>query len=52
MRAMNERILPRLVARSLGEYAVKLEKQKSALLTWMFVFWVGTMGTVVAILKL
>ena len=30
----------------------KLEKQKSALLTWMFVFWVGTMGTVLAMLKL
>jgi hypothetical protein len=30
----------------------KLEKQKSALLIWMFLFWVGTMGTVLAILKL
>ena len=30
----------------------KLEKQKSALLLWMFVFWVGTMGTVLAMLKL
>ena len=30
----------------------KLEKQKSAPLLWMFVFWVGTMGTVLAMLKL
>ncbi len=30
----------------------KLEKQKSALLIWMFVFWVGTMGTLAAMLKL
>jgi len=30
----------------------KLEKQRSALLAWMFVFWVGTMGTVLAMLKL
>jgi hypothetical protein len=30
----------------------KLEKLKSELLIWMFVFWVGTMGTVLAIVKL
>ena len=31
---------------------VKLEKQKSALLLWNFVFWVGTIGAVMAMLKL
>jgi hypothetical protein len=30
----------------------KLEALKSELLRWMFLFWVGTMGTVVALLKL
>lgn len=30
----------------------KLERMKSELLIWMFVFWVGTMGTVLAIVKL
>ena len=30
----------------------KLEKQKSALLLWNFVFWIGTIGTLVAMLKL
>jgi len=30
----------------------KLEGLKSELLRWMFLFWVGTMGTVLAILKL
>jgi len=30
----------------------KLEGLKSELLRWMFLFWVGTMGTVVALLKL
>ena len=30
----------------------KLEALKAELLRWMFLFWVGTMGTVVAILKL
>ncbi len=30
----------------------KLEKQRSGLLIWMFVFWVGTMGTMLAMLKL
>jgi hypothetical protein len=29
----------------------KLERLKSELLRWMFLFWVGTMGTVLAILK-
>jgi hypothetical protein len=31
---------------------VKLEKQKSALLFWNFVFWIGTIGALVAMLKL
>lgn len=30
----------------------KLEKQKSALLLWNFVFWVGTVGALAAMLKL
>ena len=30
----------------------KLERLKSELLRWMFLFWVGTMGTVLAIVKL
>jgi hypothetical protein len=30
----------------------KLEALKSELLRWMFLFWVGTMGTVLAIVKL
>jgi len=30
----------------------KLEGLKSELLRWMFLFWVGTMGTVLAIVKL
>lgn len=30
----------------------KLEKVKSYLLLWTFVFWVGTLGTVLAIVKL
>jgi len=30
----------------------KLAELKSELLKWMFVFWVGTMGTVLAIVKL
>ena len=30
----------------------KLEALKAELLRWMFLFWVGTMGTVLAIVKL
>ena len=30
----------------------KLEALKAELLRWMFLFWVGTMGTVLALLKL
>jgi hypothetical protein len=30
----------------------KLERMKAELLRWMFLFWVGTMGTVLAMLKL
>ncbi len=30
----------------------KLDQLKSELLRWMFLFWVGTMGTVLAIVKL
>ena len=30
----------------------KLSELKSELLRWMFLFWVGTMGTVLAVLKL
>lgn len=31
---------------------VKLEALKAELLRWMFLFWVGSMGTIVAVLKL
>lgn len=30
----------------------RLETLKAELIRWMFIFWVGTMGTVVALLKL
>ena len=41
-----------LVDTSYRQEFAKLEKQKSALLTWTIVFRVGTMGTVLAMLKL
>jgi hypothetical protein len=30
----------------------KLEAMKSELLRWLFLFWIGTMGSILAILKL
>ena len=39
-------------ARLQADLDAKLERMKSELLRWMFLFWVGTMGTVLAILKL
>lgn len=51
LQAMEERIVQsetRLEARM----DAKLEALKSELLKWMFLFWVGTMGTVLAIVKL
>jgi hypothetical protein len=45
----------RLEAR-MGEFEARtdarLQAMRADLLRWMFVFWVGTMGTVVALLKL
>lgn len=35
-----------------AKFDAKLEALKSELLRWMFLFWVGSMGTVIAILKL
>jgi len=39
-------------ARLEARMEARLEAMKSELLRWMFLFWVGTMGTVLAILKL
>ncbi len=44
--------LDALEAGLLARMDAKLERQKADLLKWMFLFWVGTMGTVLAILKL
>jgi hypothetical protein len=41
-----------LEASLLARMDAKLEAMKSELLKWMFLFWVGTIGTVLAILKL
>ena len=41
-----------LEASLLAKMDAKLEALKSELLKWMFLFWVGTMGTVLAIVKL
>jgi hypothetical protein len=41
-----------LEARLEARMDAKLADLKSELLKWMFVFWVGTMGTVLAIVKL
>jgi hypothetical protein len=30
----------------------KLERQKSELLRWMFLFWITTLGTLIALMKL
>jgi hypothetical protein len=35
-----------------GRLEAKLEQLKSELLRWNFLFWIGTLGTVVALLKL
>jgi hypothetical protein len=44
MAGLEERLTARMDA--------KLADLKAELLTWMFLFWVGTMGTVLAIVKL
>ena len=41
-----------LESRLLARMDTKVEALRSDLLKWMFVFWVGTMGTVLAMLKL
>ena len=40
------------VAHLEGRFDAKLEQLKSELLRWNFLFWIGTLGTVVALLKL
>ncbi len=39
-------------ARLEARMAAKVAELKAELLRWMFLFWVGTMGTVLAIVKL
>ncbi len=41
-----------LETRLLARMDTKVEALRSDLLKWMFLFWVGTMGTVLAMLKL
>jgi hypothetical protein len=41
-----------LEVRLMARMDTKIEALKSELLKWMFLFWVGTMGTVLAIVKL
>lgn len=50
-RLMDEKLRGQLGALE-GRVDVKLAALKAELLKWMFLFWVGTMGTVLAILKL
>jgi BMFP domain-containing protein YqiC len=55
MTAMEARIEARFAdmeARLEAKLDAKLEAMKSELLRWMFLFWVGSMGTILAILKL
>ncbi len=35
-----------------SEFAAKVAQLESRLIRWMFLFWVGTIGTLVALLKL
>ena len=51
LQAMEERIAQSEV-RLEARMDAKLADLKSELLKWMFLFWVGTMGTVLAIVKL
>lgn len=51
MKALEARFEARLAAGD-SRIDAKLEALKSELLRWMFLFWVGTMGTVLAVLKL
>ena len=51
LQAMEERIV-QSEARLEARMDSKLAELKSELLKWMFLFWVGTMGTVLAIVKL
>ncbi len=41
-----------LEANLIARMDLKIESLKAELLKWMFLFWVGTMGTVLAIVKL
>ena len=38
--------------KEIEDVRVELQKVKSEIIKWMFIFWVGTMGTVIAIMKL
>jgi hypothetical protein len=51
MAALEARLDARMEAME-ARMDAKLAELKSELLRWMFLFWVGTMGTVLAILKL
>lgn len=51
MGALETRLVSRMEAHE-ARVDFKLERMKSELLKWMFLFWVGTMGTVLAIVKL
>jgi hypothetical protein len=52
LEARTDAKLDRLAAELRGEFRAGLADLKSELLRWMFLFWVGTMGTLLAILKL
>ncbi len=52
LEARTDSKLDRLGTEMRGEFRSDLAELKSELLRWMFLFWVGTMGTVLAILKL
>ncbi len=51
MAAVEQRMTD-LETRLLARMDSKLEGMKADLLKWMFVFWVGTVGSILAILKL
>ncbi len=52
LEARTDAKLDRLGTELRGEFRSGMAELKSELLRWMFLFWVGTMGTVLAILKL
>jgi hypothetical protein len=44
--------LEQRIAEVRAEFVTKLAQLETRLIRWMFVFWVGTIGTIVALLKL